>query len=146
QTVTSVAEAAASSQAGVDALVVQSSAAGGHWGTLTPREPPPQLALSDLVAEIASRERLPVIAAGGIASRDGVWAALAAGARAAMVGTALLLAEEAGTSETHRAALRGPERRTTVLTRAFTGRPARGLRNCFIERHGHEAPLGYPAI
>jgi NAD(P)H-dependent flavin oxidoreductase YrpB (nitropropane dioxygenase family) len=71
---------------------------------------------------------------------------LRAGADAAMAGTALLLADEAATVPTHRAALADPARSETVITRAFTGRPARGLRNRFIEIHERAAPLGYPAI
>jgi nitronate monooxygenase len=146
QTVTSTAEAAAAAESGVDALAVQSSAAGGHWGTLTPRRPPAPAPLTDLIAQISSQTRLPVLAAGGLSSAREVSAALLAGARAAMVGTALLLAEESGTVPVHRAALRDPARGETVLTRAFTGRPARGLRNGFIDRHDAHAPFGYPAV
>ncbi len=146
QGVTSVAEADAAVDAGVDALAVQSAAAGGHWGTLTPREPPAPLPLDELTAAIAARTELPLIAAGGIAAAQDVVSALGAGADAVMAGTALMLAEEAGTAPAHRAALADPGRAGTVQTRAFTGRPARGLRNGFIERHESGAPLGYPAI
>jgi NAD(P)H-dependent flavin oxidoreductase YrpB (nitropropane dioxygenase family) len=146
QGVTSPEEADAAVGAGLDALAVQSSEAGGHWGTLTPREPPPVMPLGELTAAIAARTELPLIAAGGVAGPDQVARALAAGADAVMVGTALLLAEEAATAPVHRDALVDPERRKTVLTRAFTGRPARGLRNGFIDRHEPDAPLGYPAI
>jgi nitronate monooxygenase len=146
QTVTSVAEARAASQAGVDALAVQSASAGGHWGTFTPERPPHVLSLLDLLAEIRQQTELPLIAAGGLGSAEEVAAVLAAGASAAMLGTALLLAEESGTTAAHRAALLDSEPRGTTVTRAFTGRPARGLRNRFIERHESEAPLGYPAV
>ena len=71
---------------------------------------------------------------------------LAAGAESVAIGTLLLTADEAGTSATHRAALADPAFTETVITHAFTGRPARALRNDFIERHGRTAPLGYPAI
>jgi nitronate monooxygenase len=145
QTVTSPGEAQVAAEAGVDALAVQAGAAGGHWGTLTPGEPPPAPPLPDLLAAVAACSDLPLIAAGGIATPTDVFAALLAGASAAMVGTALLLAEEAGTVPAHRAALREPDRET-VVTRAFTGRPARGLRNGFIERYEQGAPLGYPAV
>jgi NAD(P)H-dependent flavin oxidoreductase YrpB (nitropropane dioxygenase family) len=145
QVVTSPAEAAAATEAGVDALAVQSSAAGGHWGTFTPGEPAAPGSLSDLLAAVAERSALPLLAAGGLATPQDVSGALGAGARAALVGTALLLAQEAGTVEAHRAALADGTRETTV-TRAFTGRPARGLRNGFIERHEAGAPIGYPAI
>lgn len=146
QGVTSPAEADAAAEAGVDALAVQSAAAGGHWGTLTPREPPAQLPLYELTAAIAARTELPLIAAGGIAAPGDVAAALAAGGDAVMAGTALLLADEAATAPVHRAALIDPGRAETVQTRAFTGRPARALRNGFIERHERDAPLGYPAV
>ena len=63
-----------------------------------------------------------------------------------MVGTVLLRADESGASETHQAALTDPSRTETVITRAFTGRPARGLRNKFIDTYEPRAPLGYPAI
>lgn len=146
QTVTSVAEARAASQAGVDALAVQAGTAGGHWGTFTPERPPPALPLLDLIEEIGQQTKLPLIAAGGLGSPEQVTAVLAAGASAAMLGTALLLADESGTPAAHRSALLDSEPRGTTVTRAFTGRPARGLRNEFIDRHESNAPLGYPAI
>ena len=86
------------------------------------------------------------MATGGIAAPDDVVEVIHAGAAAAMVGTVLLRAVESGASATHQAALTDPLRTETVLTRAFTGRPARGLRNNFIDAHEAQAPLGYPAI
>ena len=86
------------------------------------------------------------MATGGIAAPDDVVEVIHAGAAAAMVGTVLLRAIESGASATHQAALTDPLRTETVLTRAFTGRPARGLRNNFIDAHEAQAPLGYPAI
>jgi nitronate monooxygenase len=146
QTVTSAAEAKAATEAGVDMLAVQSFTAGGHWGTMTPEQPPPAIPLRDLVTRISSATNLPLIAAGGLSSARQVGAIIGAGATAAMLGTALLLADESGASAVHKAALSDPARRETVMTRAFTGRPARGLRNGFIDRHAAEAPFGYPAI
>jgi nitronate monooxygenase len=147
QTVTSPAEARAAAAAGMDALVVQSAAAGGHSGTLTPREPVSEVPLPDLVAAVRAAVDLPVVAAGGIGTAADVAAALAAGATAVAVGTALLRCAEAGTSATHRAALADPARTGgTVRTRAFTGRPARGLRNEFTDRYDGLAPYGYPAL
>jgi NAD(P)H-dependent flavin oxidoreductase YrpB (nitropropane dioxygenase family) len=72
--------------------------------------------------------------------------ALRAGADAVAVGTALLLSLEAGTSPAHRAALLGPDRGPTVMTRAFSGRPARAIPNRFLAEHHDEAPAGYPAV
>jgi nitronate monooxygenase len=146
QTVTSADEARLAAAARVDALAVQSSAAGGHWGTLTPRRPPlPQARLEELVAQVRLASELPIIAAGGIADPTTVRAALVAGAAVVAVGTVLMLSPEAGTSATHRAALATGDR-LTVVTKAFTGRPARGLRNAFIDRYGAVAPFGYPAL
>jgi NAD(P)H-dependent flavin oxidoreductase YrpB (nitropropane dioxygenase family) len=89
---------------------------------------------------------LPVVAAGGVGTAADVAAALGAGAAVVAVGTVLLRASEAGTSATHRAALADPRRTETVVTRAFTGRPARGLRNDFTDRYSAVAPAGYPAL
>ena len=147
QTVTSPAEASAAAEAGLDALVVQSAAAGGHSGTLTPRAPVPEVPLPELVAAVLAAVDLPIVAAGGIGTAADVAAALAAGATAVAVGTALLRCVEAGTSATHRAALADPARTGgTVRTHAFTGRPARGLRNEFTDRYTELAPYGYPAL
>ena len=146
QTVTSADEARLAEAAGVDALAVQSSAAGGHWGTFTPREPPSSHAgLGQLLAEVSAAAELPIIAAGGIADAATVRAARTAGAAAVAVGTVLMLSPEAGTSDAHRAALSAGDR-ITVVTRAFSGRPARGLRNAFIDRYDAVAPPGYPAL
>ena len=146
QTVTSHPEAQAAADAGVDALIVQAGAAGGHSGTLTPAALSPELPLPELVAGIVTAVGLPVIAAGGVGSAADVAAALRAGAEAVAVGTVLLLADESGASATHQAALEDPARTETVVTRAFTGRPARALRNAFIDEHDTDAPLGYPAL
>ncbi|MET8908837.1 nitronate monooxygenase [Micromonospora sp. NPDC004551] len=145
-TVTDPAEAAAAAGRGVDGLVAQSGAAGGHLGTFTPDAPPPPRPLPDLVALVAGGTGLPVLGAGGIGGPGDVRAALAAGATGVLVGTLLLRAGEAGTGRTHRDALADPRRDRTVVTRAFTGRPARGLRNEFIDRNEAAAPLGYPAL
>jgi NAD(P)H-dependent flavin oxidoreductase YrpB (nitropropane dioxygenase family) len=146
QTVTTPDEARAAAGAGLDLLVVQAHSAGGHSGTFTPERPLVARPLPDLVAEIGAATSLPVIAAGGVTRPEHVKAALARGADAVAVGTALLLAPEAGTSPTHRAALTASPPADTVLTRAFTGRPARGVRNGFITRYDASAPLGYPAL
>jgi nitronate monooxygenase len=146
QTVTSVAEADLAVAAGVDALAVQSNAAGGHSGTLTPDRLPPSIPLPELIAQIKRVVALPLIGAGGVATASAVRPALDAGADAVMVGTVLLLAEESGTSAAYRSALLDPARDGTVVTRAFTGRPARSLRNRFVERYDAIAPEGYPAV
>jgi nitronate monooxygenase len=144
QTVTSPEEARQAAEAGVDALVVQSPDAGGHWGTLTPGAPPPRLALPDLVAAVAAAVDLPLVAAGGVDDRDDVRVALEAGAEAVAVGTALLLAPEAGTNRAHRAGL--TDRGGQVTTHAFSGRPAGALVNGFLATYDAFAPVGYPAL
>ncbi|WP_028934924.1 nitronate monooxygenase [Pseudonocardia spinosispora] len=146
QTVTSPAEATLAQDAGVDLLAVQASAAGGHSGTLDPATVPPEIPLGDLLAQVRAVTTLPLIAAGGLGTADAVASALHAGAAAVMVGTVLLRSEESGASKPHRAALADPSRGRTLVTRAFTGRPARALRNGFTDRYSPVAPLGYPAL
>lgn len=146
QTVTSAEEARIAADAGTDMLVVQSTEAGAHSGTLTPAQPPPPVPIGELVARVRDAVPLLVIAAGGLATPDAVAEVVRAGAAAAMVGTVLLRTDESGASATHRAALADPARERTVITHAFTGRPARGLWNRFIERFEAEAPYGYPAL
>ncbi|GAA2336721.1 nitronate monooxygenase [Dactylosporangium salmoneum] len=146
QTVTTVAEARAADEAGVDGLVVQAAAAGAHSGTFTPEVWPREVPLPQLLGEVASAVRLPLVGAGGVGTADDVAAALGAGAEAVMVGTALLRADESGASAVHKAALAERSTVDTILTRAFSGRPARAIRNGFVERHHEAAPVGYPAV
>jgi nitronate monooxygenase len=146
QTVTSADEARQSLDAGAELLVVQASAAGGHSGTLTPQTIPPVVPLADLVGQLRAAVTLPVIGAGGVSTADAVAAALDAGAVAVSVGTVLLRADESGASAAHKAALADPAFSATVVTRAFTGRPARALRNAFTDRYSELAPDGYPAV
>jgi nitronate monooxygenase len=145
QTVTNLDEARQAADAGVDVLAVQSSAAGGHSGTFTPARAPAERPLPELVGEIRAGVGLPVLGAGGVAAAEDVSAVLAAGADAVAVGTALLLADESGASAAHRAGLADGSRETALM-RAWTGRPARGLRNSFSEAYDASAPVGYPAL
>ncbi|OBI11417.1 2-nitropropane dioxygenase [Mycobacterium sp. E2462] len=146
QTVTTAEEAALAHEAGADMLVVQAATAGGHSGTLSPRTPLMPVPIAELVRRVTAAVPLPVQAAGGLATPQAVAEVIDAGASAAVVGTVLLRADESGASATHQAALTDPARTETVLTRAFTGRPARGLRNAFIDAHEAQAPFGYPAL
>lgn len=146
QTVTTPDEAVQAQDAGVDMLAVQAAVAGGHSGTLSPLRPLRPVPIVDLVTQVTAAVSLPVLAAGGLATPDAVADVIRAGAAAAVVGTVLLRATESGASATHREALTDPARTETVLTHAFTGRPARGLRNAFIDDHEAQAPFGYPAI
>lgn len=145
-TVTSVQEARAAEDAGVDGLVVQAAAAGGHSATHDAGRLPETVRPADLVRRIRGATDHPLLAAGGVDGPDAVKRLVQAGADAVMAGTLFLLAPEAGTSPTHRAALQDPRFTRTSVTRAFTGRPARGLHNGFMERHDAAAPVGYPAV
>jgi nitronate monooxygenase len=145
-TVTTAEEARQAEDAGVDGLVVQSAAAGAHSATTTPRAHSSVTDTKSLVADVRAGTGLPIVAAGGIARSEQVQAVLAAGAHAAMVGTALLRTPESGARALHKAALADPAREGTVVTRAFTGRPARALRNRFTDEHSAAAPIGYPAV
>ena len=142
-TVTSVEEAKQASTAAVDALVVQGAEAGGHQASFHDHDADP-LPLLALLQQVRSATAAPLVAAGGIADGTGVAAALAAGAVAVQIGSALLLTTEAGTSTPHREALKGD--RATRLTRAFTGRRARGLVNRFMLEHDAFAPSAYPEV
>ena len=142
-TVTTPAEARSAAGAGADALVVQGVEAGGHRGTFDDRSPG-DIGLLALLRLVAAETPLPLIASGGIADGAAIAAVVAAGAGAAQLGTAFMLCPEAGTSAAHRAALRGPE--ATALTRAFTGRTARGIVNRFLREHEDQAPSAYPEI
>lgn len=144
-TVTTADEARAAHELGADGLIAQSTEAGGHSGTHTPHIPVPAVPLGDLVRQVASTG-LPVVAGGGIGHAHQVPLLLEAGASAVVVGTLLLRTPESGASETHKKALAAAGPDQTVITHAFTGRPARGLANGFITRHNPTAPLGYPAI
>ncbi|MCW2552734.1 MAG: 2-nitropropane dioxygenase-like enzyme [Mycobacterium sp.] len=145
-TVTTLAEAEAAVACGVDAVAVQGPAAGGHRGTLNPVALPPTQPLDQLLRATTIALDVPVIAAGGLMTATDVADVLVSGAVAAQLGTAFLLADEAGSSPVHRAALRDPQFTETAVTRCFSGRYARGLRNRFIDEHDTQAPLGYPEI
>jgi len=145
-TVTSAYEAGVALAAGADGLIVQGPEAGGHRGTFAPDMEPGKESLHTLLARIRSAHDVPLIAAGGIGTPEDVAAVLNRGAVAAQLGTALLLADEAGTNAAHRAALQHPEFVSTVVTRAFSGRYARGLENEFTRLFNDIAPLGYPEV
>jgi nitronate monooxygenase len=146
QTVTSPAEALSAVAAGPDMLVVQASAAGAHSGTFTPQRIPPLIPIVDLVASVSQAVDVPIVAAGGLSSSSDVAAILRAGATGAMIGTALLRTDESGASQVYKDTLGDPRRDETLVTRAFTGRPARAIRNRFVELYDRSAPSGYPAI
>jgi nitronate monooxygenase len=145
-TVTSAYEAAVAVAAGADGLVVQGPGAGGHRGTFAPDMCQGTESLTELLDRIGAAHRVPLIAAGGLATHADVAAVLRRGAVAAQVGTALLLSNEAGTNPAYRAALQNPQFNNTIVTRAFSGRYARGLENDFTRLLDHVAPVGYPEV
>src|SRR5205085_1383191 len=100
--------------------------------------------LLPLLSLLHDSSSLPLIASGAVATGQALAATLCAGAGAAQIGTAFMLCPEAGTSEVHRTALATHEE--TALTRAFTGRLARGIRNRFMAEHGERAPIAYPEL
>ena len=131
---------------GVDGLIVQGPAAGGHSATFDGSRAIVEITTGELVRRIRRGSRLPIIAAGGVDGPRAVQALLNAGAEGVAVGTMLLRADEAGTSLTHRTALADPAFIETAITHAFTGRPARALRNGCIDRHEAGVISAYPAV
>jgi nitronate monooxygenase len=142
-TVTNADEAVTAAEAGADALIVQGTEAGGHQGTFDGRHPN-ETPLLDALGAVKGLG-LPMIAAGGIMTAEDVSAALGAGAEAVQIGTALLCTPEAATSPLHRRALLDGRYPDTVITRAFSGRWARGLANA-LATENPDAPAGYPEI
>ncbi|SCE71643.1 nitroalkane oxidase [Micromonospora coriariae] len=140
-TVTRPDAATAAAELGVDAVVVQGTEAGGHRGGLPDDD---DYALLPLLRLVAAGCDLPLVAAGGIVDGPGVAGVLAAGAAAAQLGTAFLRCPEAGSSPMHRSAVASSA--PTALTRAYTGKRARGVVNDFLRRHDAAAPAGYPQV
>ncbi len=115
---------------GVDAIIAQGSEAGGHVGTVTTMV---------LVPEVVDAVRTPVLAAGGISDGRGVAASLMLGAQGAWIGTRFIATEEASTHENHKRGILEASENGTVVSRTYTGKPSRILRNTYTERwKGHE--------
>ncbi|MFF3248215.1 nitronate monooxygenase [Streptomyces sp. NPDC002870] len=147
-TVTTPEEAQAAQWAGADAVCVQGVEAGGHQGTH--RDDPATdgcgIGLLSLVALVREAVQLPIVATGGLMRGGQIAGALAAGAVAAQLGTAFLVCPESGANALHKQAMTNPLFVRTELTRAFSGRPARGLVNRFMREHGPYAPAAYPQV
>jgi len=145
-TVTTPDEAVIAAAAGADCLCVQGNEAGAHQGGfLNNDDPGHDFGILALLSEIPRVCQLPMIASGAISGPRAVAAVKAAGAVAAQAGTAFLLCPESGTHPTHKAALIDGRYTTTAITRAFSGRRARGLLNQFMADHP-DAPAAYPEI
>src|SRR5262249_10824957 len=142
-TATHVAEARLLEAAGVDAIVAQGAEAGGHRGTFDGDAERNLVGTMALVPQVVDAVKVPVIAAGGIMAARGVRAALALGAGAAQRGPASPDAEEAGPDPAYRRALAGARDTATVITRAFSGRAARGLANRFTDEWAARSPAPF---
>lgn len=140
-------EAIACEQAGVDCVAASGFEAGGHRPSFLKPAEESLMGTFALVPQVADKVRIPVIAAGGIADGRGIVAALTLGADAVQIGTAFLACDESGTSELHRQLLFQKEAKNTGLSRAYTGRLARGIYHRFAaEMKAHEALFAkYPA-
>ena len=143
-TVTDVDEAQGAAAAGADVLIVQGIEAGGHRASFVDAEGAGDYGLLALLQLVGARVDLPLVASGAIASGGALAAVLSAGAQGSQIGTAFMRCPEAGTSPAHREALAADT--PTRLTRAFTGRQARGIVNRFLSEHSADAPLAYPEI
>jgi nitronate monooxygenase len=142
-TATTVEEAVALERLGVDAVVVQGSEAGGHRGTFAQSFEASLIGTMALVPQVVDAVRVPVIASGGIMDGRGIAAAFALGAAAVQMGTAFLTCDEAGISDAYKEKILSSREHETRVTRAFSGRPARGIVNRVMTEVGDEVP-GFP--
>ncbi|MYL71832.1 nitronate monooxygenase [Halobacillus litoralis] len=146
-TATTVEEAIINEEQGVDVVVAQGSEAGGHRGTFTGVYEQALIGTMSLVPQVVDHVKIPVIAAGGIMDGRGVRAALALGAQGAQLGTAFVTCQESGAKPQHKKAILNSTETNTVITSVFSGKPARGIRNSFInqmEKGGGRNLLAYP--
>ncbi len=141
--VTNVAEARHVEQLGLDFAIAQGAEAGGHRGTFIGTAEDSMIGTLALVRTIARNCSIPVVAAGGVMDGAGLAAVLALGACGAQMGTAFLSVDESGTAESHKRALFDLPDAGTTITRAFSGRPARGIRNAYIR---HAESTDFPIL
>jgi nitronate monooxygenase len=133
-TATTVEEGKMLQASGVTAIVAQGAEAGSHRGTFAGPFESAMVPTLELVQSLRAAVSTPVIASGGMMDGRDIAQAIARGATAAQLGTAFLTCPEAGTPEAYRRAILAARADTTVITRAFSGRPARGLLNTFITK------------
>ncbi len=133
-TATTVEEARMLAEAGVNAIVAQGAEAGAHRGTFLGPFEAAMIPTLNLVRGIAASVWVPVVASGGLMDGRDIAEAMGLGASAAQLGTAFLTCPESGAPEAHKRAILAAREDTTVITRAFSGRPARGLANTFIAK------------
>ncbi|MBT2679998.1 nitronate monooxygenase [Bacillus sp. ISL-35] len=132
-TVTTVREAIEAEKSGMDAVVVQGSEAGGHRGNFISDDKESLIGLMSLIPQVADHVRIPVIAAGGIMDGRGLMASICLGAKAVQMGTAFLTCTESGAHHLYKEAIMNAGEEEMVLTNAFSGKWARGIKNRFIE-------------
>lgn len=141
-TATTLVEAVSIEKLGMDAVVVQGSEAGGHRGNFISGHEESLIGLMSLVPQVVNNISIPVIAAGGIMDGKGLMGALCLGAKAVQMGTAFMTCEESGAHRIHKEAILHSKNDETTLTRAFSGKWARGIKNKFIvEMQEYEATL-----
>ncbi|MGI8314227.1 NAD(P)H-dependent flavin oxidoreductase [Halobacillus mangrovi] len=145
-TATTVEEAILNEQYGMDTVVAQGSEAGGHRGTFSGSYNQSMIGTMSLIPQVADQVKIPVIAAGGIMDGRGVRASLVLGADGVQLGTAFVTCKESGAKPQHKESILHTSETETVITRSFSGKPARGIKNTFIkEMEAHERELlDYP--
>ena len=143
-TSTTVREALVLEERGVDAIVAQGAEAGGHRGTFLGSFEEAMVGTMALVPQVADAVGIPVVAAGGIMDGRGLAAALVLGAEGAQMGTAFLASPESGTHEAYKRAVLAATEEDTAVTRAFSGKPARGLKNRFMAEMKEAEIPAYP--
>lgn len=145
-TATTVQEAIEVEALGIDIVIAQGSEAGGHRGNFLQKTDDCLIGLMSLVPQVVDHVRIPVVAAGGIMDKRGIAAALTLGASAVQMGTAFLTTTESGAHKCYKQAILQAEASATTLTKAFSGKNARGIRNTFIDGVEKEGitPLAYP--
>lgn len=142
-TATTVKEAVANEKAGMDIVVVQGSEAGGHRGSFIQEYQESLVGLMSLIPQVVDNVSIPVISAGGIMDGRGLMASLCLGAKGVQMGTAFLTCVESGAHQIHKEAILNAHEDHVVLTQAFSGKWARGIKNTFIlemEKHEERFP------
>ena len=129
---------------GADFIILQGREAGGHHGTFSPKASPQRLSMNELLALAKTTTSLPLVCAGGIMTGQDIAHYLSAGAAAVQMGTAFLCCDEAGTNDVYRHFVMHEKDRKTIMTRAFSGRWARGIENDFTKAMMHRALMPFP--
>ena len=143
-TATCAEEAQKIEQAGANFIVVQGIEAGGHRGIFDPSNDDDSLPCFELISALKQVTKLPLVAAGGIMTAKHIDQALQLGATTVQMGTAFLTTKESGASPAHKDYLLNQTNRSAVVTRGFSGRPARGINNRFIEAMADRPVLPFP--